>query len=91
LDWGKDRLDEKFDLILGADVIYDRAQWPALEKFWLAHLAPGGTVLLAEPNRRSGDVFHEWLGGRPWSVDISQCPIAGREQPIRLLRLTRHP
>ncbi|HMB95930.1 MAG TPA: methyltransferase, partial [Tepidisphaeraceae bacterium] len=27
LNWQADRLDEQFDLILGADVLYDRSQW----------------------------------------------------------------
>jgi predicted nicotinamide N-methyase len=89
VDWSKDQLGERFDLIMGADVIYDRAQWAPLEKFWLAHLAAGGMVLLAEPGRQSGDLFIDWLRGRPWSLQIDQQRIAGREQPIRLLRFSR--
>ena len=28
LDWTRDRLTRRFDLILGADILYERAQWP---------------------------------------------------------------
>ena len=39
LNWQTDRLDERFALILGADVVYERAQWEYLEPFWKAQLA----------------------------------------------------
>jgi predicted nicotinamide N-methyase len=38
LDWRQDRLGERFDLILGADILYERKQWDYLEPFWRAHL-----------------------------------------------------
>ena len=41
LDWRADHLGERFDLILGADILYERKQWDFLEPFWRAHLAPG--------------------------------------------------
>src|SRR5687768_17259142 len=34
LNWQTDRLDERFDLILGADILYERKQWDYLEPFW---------------------------------------------------------
>src|SRR5215218_451481 len=45
-DWRADRLGEHFNLIIGADILYERKQWEHLEPFWQAHLATGGKVLL---------------------------------------------
>ena len=66
LNWQRDQLDRRFDLILGADILYESAQWPFLETFWRAHLADGGQVLLGEPGRQTGDMFIEWIAARGW-------------------------
>jgi predicted nicotinamide N-methyase len=87
LDWRRDRLGERFDLIIGADVLYDKTQWEFLEPFWRAHLASGGTVLLGEPGRQTGDLFVEWIAGRGWSLSHFEEKVATRERGIRLFRL----
>ena len=33
LDWRRDRLSRRYQLILGADILYERAQWEYLEPF----------------------------------------------------------
>jgi predicted nicotinamide N-methyase len=68
LNWQVDRLDEQFDLILGADILYERKQWEFLNEFWKAHLAAEGTVLLGEPGRQSGDLFMPWIAERGWKL-----------------------
>jgi predicted nicotinamide N-methyase len=88
LDWRTARLDERFDLIVGADILYERTQWPHLEPFWREHLAAGGTVLLGEPGRQTGDLFLDWINGRPWELVQSERPVATRPRPIRLFKLT---
>jgi hypothetical protein len=87
LDWQCDRLDERFDLILGADILYEKAQWPFLEPFWRAHLAPGGSVLLGEPGRGTGDQFIPWIAVRGWSLETFEQPVPTRPRPIRLFKL----
>jgi predicted nicotinamide N-methyase len=67
-DWRRDNLRQRFDLILGADILYERKQWDHLEPFWRAHLAPGGSILLGEPGRPTGDLFPEWIRPRGWSL-----------------------
>jgi predicted nicotinamide N-methyase len=87
LNWNIQRLDETFDLIIGADILYDRTQWEHLEPFWRQHLAPGGTVLLGEPGRQTGDLFFEWIKERNWQLDLSEETVPTRKRPIRILRL----
>jgi predicted nicotinamide N-methyase len=87
LNWQTDRLDERFDLILGADILYDRKQWEHLEPFWRAHLVPSGQVLLAEPGRQTGDLFIDWIAARGWRLERSEEKVPTREKPIRIFRV----
>ncbi|HEX2999863.1 MAG TPA: hypothetical protein VHR86_06465, partial [Armatimonadota bacterium] len=87
-NWRTDDLAERFDLIIGADILYERAQWPHLEPFWRKHLAPGGTVLLGEPGRQTGDLFLDWIAQRNWILRRSEQPVPTRPQPIRIFQLT---
>lgn len=87
LDWRKDRLDESFYSIVGADILYERKQWDYLEPFWRAHLVPGGTVLLGEPGRPAGDAFPDWITARGWALCVHIQTVPGRPTPIRLFAL----
>jgi predicted nicotinamide N-methyase len=88
LNWRTDRLNQHFDWIVGADIIYERPQWEFLELFWRNHLAPGGIVLIAEPCRPGGDAFPEWIIQKNWHAEVSQQSIPVRQKMIRLIRLT---
>jgi predicted nicotinamide N-methyase len=87
LNWRTDQLNEKFDLIIGADILYEKPQWPFLESFWQRHLADGGSILLGEPGRQTGDEFIEDLPGGLWHFDQTEEAVSGRKKPIRVLEL----
>lgn len=87
LDWLRDQLPERFAWIVGADILYDRGDWPHLDAFWRAHLAPGGTVLLGEGGRSTGGEFPAWLHGRGWQLDGTEIAQPGYPRPIRLFQL----
>ena len=90
LNWQSDHLGETFDLIIGADILYERNQWIFLDPFWQEHLADGGTVLLGEPGRPTGDSFLSWIAERGWSIEVFPQPVKTRSAPVRVLRLQRH-
>jgi predicted nicotinamide N-methyase len=87
LNWQRDRLDQRFDLILGADILYERAQWSFLESFWRAHLADGGHVLLGEPGRQTGDLFFDWIASKGWNLTQTEIPVTTRPRPVRIFDL----
>lgn len=89
IDWRRDVLSERFDLILGADIVYERAQWPHLEAFWRRHLAAGGSVLLGEPGRQTGELFAQWIIQQGWTLQRRQQAVETRRQPIHILCLRR--
>jgi len=73
IDWRHDELAKSFSLIAGSDIVYDRAEWPHLEGFWRTHLNVGGSVLLAEPGRSTGDEFITWIADRGWKLREIAC------------------
>jgi predicted nicotinamide N-methyase len=89
LNWQKARLTEQFDVIIGADILYERIQWPFLEPFWRGHLKRDGTVLLGEPGRQTGDLFLDWIKPHPWSLTQLKKAVPTRTAPIRLFELKR--
>jgi predicted nicotinamide N-methyase len=89
VDWRRDSLGRTYDLILGADILYERSQWEHLDGFWRAHLAPDGAVLLGEPGRQTGEQFVNWIADRKWNLAQSEQRIAQREQPVRIFSLQR--
>ena len=89
LNWQTESLGRRFDLIIGADVLYDKTQWEHLEPFWRNHLAEAGSVLLGEPGRQTGEMFLEWIAGRGWFLRRQEMRVKGRQTPIRLIRMSR--
>jgi predicted nicotinamide N-methyase len=87
LDWRRDKLGERFDMILGADIIYERSQWTHQERFWRQHLAPGAPVVLAEPHRQTGDMFMPWIKDLGWKLAEFEEPVETRPRPIRVFTL----
>ncbi len=93
LNWQTDHLTEKFEVIIGADILYERTQWNYLEPFWRQHLTEGGTVILGEPGRPTGDAFIGWIADRGWKIEVFDQPVKTREKPVRIfeLRLNHSP
>lgn len=87
LNWRTDRLGRQFNLIIGADILYERTQWDYLHAFWQAHLDPSGMILLGEPGRQTGDMFIPWATAHGWRIQQFSQPVPTRQKPIRLLRL----
>jgi predicted nicotinamide N-methyase len=88
-DWTIDDLGQRFPLIVGTDILYERKQWPFLHRFFLRHLATGGEVLLGEPGRQTGEAFLPFAGEHGWRVETSQHPTPTPPVPIRVMSLRR--
>lgn len=57
LDWREPALDDKFDLVIAADVAYERKMFRPLVNTIKKALKPGGVALITEPNRRFAKDF----------------------------------
>jgi predicted nicotinamide N-methyase len=88
LDWRTDQLPQTFGLLLGSDILYERTQWPFLDRFWRRHLTADGAVLLGEPGRQTGDGFIEWIQQQGWALRQHRQAVPTRGTPIRVFELS---
>lgn len=67
-DWRDFQIGEKFDWILGSDILYDPSVHPYLRKIFNENLVQGGRILLADPGRDDAGRFIESLEKAGWDV-----------------------
>ncbi len=93
VDFTVDRLEERFDLILAADVVYDPAHYQALAGFLDLHLHTGGTILLTESLRADAKDFLAMMQARAFTDENSATWIEedGKLERTWLHHLTRLP
>lgn len=89
-DWRTPPPFGPFDLILGADVLYERRNAPAVARFLAVHLQPGGEALIADPDRPQAEPFPALAEAAGLRVDgrglLATLPGGDR---IRLFRVRR--
>lgn len=86
-NWQTDHLGERFPVIVGADILYEKNQWDFLDPFFREHLADGGEVLLGEPGRQTGELFLPWAEAKGWRVTVELRPTPTRPVPVRVVTL----
>jgi predicted nicotinamide N-methyase len=86
MDWRHWSLRGEFELILAADVLYDRALHAPLEAILEAHLAPRGEALLADPGRPLALEFAARMEAAGW---VSTLELLPADPPCFLYRFRR--
>jgi predicted nicotinamide N-methyase len=61
LDFTVDEIEQRFSLILGAEILYDRPTFPALAAFLARHLSLHGRALFADVKRTNTEDFYRQL------------------------------
>lgn len=74
-DWRRWTHTKRYQLILGADILYDRALHFYLEEIFHRNLAPGGRLLLADPGRTQALEFMVKLEEHGWQVDLQTLSV----------------
>lgn len=80
-DWEAWDDDARYDVILGADILYAERLHPALRRILEASLAPGGRALLADPFRVPSLRLLEALEADGWSLAMSRWNVGGDAAP----------
>ncbi len=87
-DWRHWPISRAFPLVIGSEVTYEPAAYPALLATLAETVAPGGEALLSDPGRLSTEQFLQEAFGAGWRWERSELPSEGR-QAVWLYRLTR--
>jgi methyltransferase-like protein 23 len=95
-DWRTWAHRETYDVIVGADITYERAMHYYLEQIFALNLAPGGTILLSDPGRPQSLEFAAHLEDTGWRVSIETQEVAlaendgaGRPVTVAVFTVTR--
>jgi methyltransferase-like protein 23 len=89
VDWNTWTPGQRFDLIIGADVVYDTSDHKTIVALLELALAPDGVAVLAEPSRLTTLAFlHELdLAGLPYSIETRQTSDLTRADALIDVRL----
>lgn len=85
-DWRTWRHPPRYDLILGADILYDATLHFYLEAIFRKNLLPGGRLWLSDPGRPQALDFAVQLEAHGWRIDLQTITVAAL-QPTALSQL----
>jgi predicted nicotinamide N-methyase len=90
-DWTAWRETDRYDLIIGSDILYAESAHPELRRIFDANLAPGGRLLLSDPFRTASFELLEGMAADGWNVAVSKWTVgvAPPPRPIGVFELTR--
>ena len=69
LDWRDRNFDTKFDILIAADVLYEKRWLSPVFETIVNVIKPGGTVYLAEPGRSVATPFFEMINDVGWQSE----------------------
>lgn len=90
VDWTDWTDGERYDWILGSDILYGEEMHPYLRKIFETNLVSGGRILLSDPFRDVSVSLMEALENDGWSVSISKWSVGeeASRRPIGIFELT---
>jgi methyltransferase-like protein 23 len=90
-DWTAWEDTERYDVILGADILYADPLHPRLREIFEKNLAAGGRVLISDPFRATSVRFLEALQAEGWRITMDKWTvgITPPPRPVGVFALTR--
>jgi predicted nicotinamide N-methyase len=83
-DWAAWDDADRYDWIVGSDLLYAEALHPDLRRIFVANLAPGGRMLIADPFRQASIQFLETLEAEGWQISASTWSVGEAETPRQI-------
>lgn len=81
VDWTVWEDGERYDWIIGSDILYSETLHPQLSQIFHANLAPGGKVLISDPLRQPTLRFLQSLEERGWHVTMARWDLEAGDKP----------
>jgi predicted nicotinamide N-methyase len=82
VDWTNWEYTERYDRILGSDILYDEEMHPHLRRIFETNLAPStGRILLSDPFRAPGIKLLEELEKDGWVINMSKWSVGEESSP----------
>jgi predicted nicotinamide N-methyase len=82
VDFTKDRLDRRFDVLLGCEVLYRPQDYPGLLAFMDAHLDDEGEAFYAMDDSRSGREFFQ-AASENYDIRVMPVPVSSQDGEIQ--------
>jgi predicted nicotinamide N-methyase len=72
MDWRFPSLQDTYDIIIGADILYERKMMVPLMTFCEQALKDNGWIFIAEPGRLTAREFFRMMAGHGWEYQSDQ-------------------
>ena len=82
IDFTRENLGRRFDLILAAEVLYDAAAFTPLIRFFTMHLSSGGSVMLADAHRTDTRAFYDALTACGYCFTVQRTTVREERLPL---------
>jgi predicted nicotinamide N-methyase len=91
VNWTDWQDDQRYDWIIGSDILYSETLHPYLSHIFHANLAPGGQVLVSDPLRTPTIRFLQALEDQGWRATMTRWDLGDGDTPrtIGVFELSR--
>jgi predicted nicotinamide N-methyase len=80
-DWTNWLDGEKYDWIIGSDILYSVDMHPPLMRIFESNLSQSGRILISDPFRKGSMPLFELMEANGWSINISKWSIGDDKMP----------
>ncbi len=84
VEWSKWNDRDRYDWIVGSDILYSAEMHPHLTHIFESNLVPGGKVLISDPFRATSLRLLEALERSGWTITISKWSVGEEASPRAL-------
>ena len=84
MDWFAPCFQNRFDVVLGADVIYEKQNWDPIIELLHTLLELKGIAIFSEPNRKNADGFFKLVRENGFRFKKSICTISSQKKIARI-------
>ena len=81
VDWEEWTDKQRYDWIIGSDILYGEQMHPHLQHIFETNLVQGGRILLADPFRGISLRLLEALETQSWNITVSKWNLGDEENP----------